>query len=272
MKVEEAKAIVMKKYPFAGYIDNSYANVNIATTVLRYLQPGSKILDFGAGHCLKTGIIQTLGFKCSACDDLQDDWHKLGDNRSKIMEFAKEMGVEFKLLTENALPFQEASFDMVMMHDVLEHLHDSPRELVNSLVKLIKPEGLLFITVPNAVNIRKRISVLLGKTNLPGFESYYWYPGPWRGHIREYVRDDLLKLSEYLGLFVVELRSCHHMLQKIPRPIRPVYVSFTALFPGWRDSWLLVAKKPFDWKPKMNLSKDELKRIYGHVSPYYSSM
>jgi len=161
---------------------------------------------------------------------------------------------------------------MVMMHDVLEYLHDSPRELLNSLVQLIKPEGLLFITVPNAVNIRKRISILLGKINLTGFGSYYWYPGPWRGHIREYVRDDLVKLSEYLGLFVVELRSCHHMPQKIPRSIRPVYVCLTSLFQGCRNSWLLVAKKPLAWKTRRKLATDELKRIYGAVSPYYSSM
>ena len=58
---------------------------------------------------------------------------------------------------------------MVMSHDVLEHLHHSPRDLLNDLCELIKPNALLFITVPNAVNIRKRIDVLRGKTNLPDY-------------------------------------------------------------------------------------------------------
>jgi len=105
---------------------------------------------------------------------------------------------------------------MVMCHDVLEHLHDSPRELLNDLAELIKPTGLLFITVPNAVNIRKRISVLVGNTNHPRFDTYYWYPGPWRGHVREYVRKDLELLCQYLGFTIEQLNGCHHMLHVLP--------------------------------------------------------
>jgi hypothetical protein len=34
------------------------------------------------------------------------------------------------------LPFDKCSFDMIMLHDVLEHLHDSPRDLLNDLFEL----------------------------------------------------------------------------------------------------------------------------------------
>ena len=30
--------------------------------------------------------------------------------------------------------------------------------------------------------------------------TYYWSPGSWRGHVREYVKNDLYLLSKYLGL------------------------------------------------------------------------
>jgi hypothetical protein len=43
------------------------------------------------------------------------------------------------------------------------------------------------------------------ENNLPPFDQYYWYPGPWRGHIREYVKSDLAMLSDYLDLEVLEL-------------------------------------------------------------------
>jgi SAM-dependent methyltransferase len=157
---------------------------------------------------------------------------------------------------------------MVMLHDVLEHLHDSPRDLLNDLLELATPTGLLFVTVPSAVNIRKRVNVLLGKTNLPPFEGYYWYPGPWRGHIREYVRDDLLKLCEYLNLEVLELRNCDHMLRVLPRAYRPVYLFITKFFPGWKDSWLLVARKQQEWRPRKTLPQDELGRILGKSTSY----
>ncbi|OBU76963.1 hypothetical protein A9P98_12140 [Cylindrospermopsis raciborskii CS-505] len=58
------------------------------------------------------------------------------------------------------------------------------------------------------------------------------------------------------------------MLFKVPRIIRPVYLFLTALFPGWKDSWLLVARKKQDWSVKKTLSQSELAAILGNYSSY----
>lgn len=150
---------------------------------------------------------------------------------------------------------------MIMLNGVIEHLHDSPRNLLNELLSLAKPEGLLFVTVPNAVNIRKRIHVLFGKTNYPFFEGFYWYPHHWTGHVREYVRNDLVELSKYLNLEILEIRGCDHMLEKLPTAVRPAYLFLTRIFTGWKDCWLLVARKKPDWEPKVTLPEDELARL-----------
>lgn len=92
--------------------------------------------------------------------------------------------------------------------------------------------------------------------------------GPWRGHIREYVRNDLALLADYLNLEVLELRGCDHMLQKLPSSIRPVYLLLTRLCPGWKDSWLLVARKKEDWSANKTLPKSELARIMGKNTSY----
>jgi SAM-dependent methyltransferase len=269
MEFKEALQLVAERFPFDGYINSangSYAN--IATTVSLYLKPGSKILDFGCGPCDQTAVLQYLGYECTAYDDLQDDWHKKPGNIEKILAFANECGIDFRVACDSALPFQKNWFDMVMLHSVLEHLHDSPRELLNNLLELVKPTGFLFITVPNAVNIRKRLGVLMGRTNLPPFEGYYWYPSPWRGHVREYVGDDLRKLSKYQNLEVVELRGCDHMLEKLPAAARPIYLLLTRVFTAWKDSWLLVARKPPDWQAKWALTQDDLAQILQKSTPY----
>jgi SAM-dependent methyltransferase len=273
ISIEDAEKKVLEIFPINGYMEGALkTTINIANTIKKYIPPESKILDFGSGPCDKTAVIQYLGYKCSAYDDLKDDWHRLNNNRRKIVQFAKELNIDFRLASNGYLPFQKESFDLVMSHDVLEHLHDSPRELLNDLAELIKPNGLLFITVPNAVNIRKRISVLMGKTNLPRFETYYWYPDPWRGHVREYVRNDLKLLCKYLGFNIVELHGCNHMLRVLPAIIRPLYILITNIFTGWRDSWLLVARKPKDWKAKRNVTKSEFSKILGKFSPYYRDL
>ncbi len=160
---------------------------------------------------------------------------------------------------------------MIMLHDILEHLHDSPRDLLNDLVELLKPGGLLFITLPNAANIRKRIQLLLGRTNLPPFEEYYWYPGPRRGHVREYVRDDLVQLLKYLDLETVELQGCDLRLQRLSAPLRYLFLVVTKIFPGWKDSWSLVARRGRDWTPRRALPRDQLESILGRRSAYHYS-
>lgn len=255
---EEAIRTVIQRFPFEGYMNPASGGyLNVAQTVRRHLPPGSSILDFGCGPCDKTAVLQLMGYECSGYDDLQDEWHREGDGREKILAFARECGVDFREPVGGELPFEKHSFDMVMMHDVLEHLHGSPRHILGHLMEFLKPEGLLFVTVPSAVNIRKRIDVLFGKTNMPRFEEYYWTDTPWRGHVREYVKDDLEKLAGYLDLEKLELRSCDHMLEKIPPAARPAYLRVTNLFPGWKDSWMLVAGKKPGWSAT-ELDQEEL--------------
>jgi SAM-dependent methyltransferase len=267
MTTEQAIKLASEKFPFKDYMTSGSrikrVYLNIVKSVARHLQPGSRILDFGSGPCDKSAALHFLGYQCTAYDDLEDDWHKLHDNREKIMSFAKDCGVNFKMATDRSLPFEKNSFDMIMLNSVIEHLHDSPRELLNNLLEFATPGGLLFITVPSAVNIRKRIAVLLGKSNLTRFEEFYWDDDPWRGHVREYVKDDLIKLARYLNLEIIEIRSCDHFVEnRLSKFSQPVYLFLTGIFRGWKDSWLLVAKKKEGWKPRKTLPQEELLRIF----------
>jgi SAM-dependent methyltransferase len=242
-RVEEA-------FPFLDYVNNNrYACRNIASTVLSHLPIGSKIWDFGAGPCDKTAVLSVLGYKCSAVDDLNDPWHLELDNREAILHFASEMGIDFTL--SSAVPnFAAETFDLVILADIIEHLHDSPRVLLNSLLTKLRPGGLVLVTVPNAVNIRKRLAVLSGQTNYQPYTRLFW-SDRWRGHVREYTKQDLSLLAEHIGLVCCELRACDHMLEKVPAPARRAYKAVTTWLTGWKDSWTLVAKKPANWRPRL---------------------
>ncbi len=248
-RIEEAIRHTTAAFPLGGIElrteSQPIALRNVATTCLRYLKPGSNILDVGCGTCHKAAVLQSLGFRLSAFDNLQDA--KPGEIEP-ITSFAEKFGIDFKQISGGGggLPYEKSSFDMVMMHHVLEHLHDSPRVFLNELLELTKPGGLLFVTVPNAGNVRKRLHLLFGKTNMPPFESFYWSPGPWTGHVREYVLDDLTQLSKYLDLEVLELRGIDDLISlKLPSPsiMRSGYLLVTSVFRGWKDTWQLVGKK-----------------------------
>jgi SAM-dependent methyltransferase len=139
------------------------------------------------------------------------------------------------------VPSTTGELDMVMSHDVLEHLHDPPRYLFAELMKRVRTGGYVYVTVPNHVNIRKRIAVLFGETNHPEFERYYWAPKPFRGHLREYTRGDCIGLANALGLELVEVKGWHQGLDGVPRGVLRLYLAFSALFPNTRDSWSMIA-------------------------------
>jgi SAM-dependent methyltransferase len=257
---------VVARFPFPGYLAPlRRGNLDIARTVSRYLPTGSRVLDFGAGPADKTALLACLGYKCIAMDDLEDEWHRLGNARERILDFAAGMGIEFIRLDGNGLPPID-EVDMVMLHSVLQLLHDSPRDLLVDLVERVSSGGYLFITVPNHVNLRKRLAVLRGKTSHAPYVLYYWYPGGWRGYIREYTRGDCIELANALGLGLVEVRGVHHMLFRLPRWLRPLYEALTVFAPSVRDTWLMIARKPRGWAPQRELADEQFRRLTGLTS------
>lgn len=251
---------VKEKFPFEGYLDGNHAPYyTVGNTLTKYLKKGDALLDFGSGPCDKTAIASDLGFNCSAFDDLQDDWYKKDNNTQNILDFAKSMDINFSFDLNESLSHE---YDLIMMNDVLEHLHDSPRDILNDLISSIKSNGYLFITVPNITNLRKRLDVLRGRTNLPKYDLFYWYPGSWRGPVREYTRGDLEQMTDFLGLELVELTTVHHMLTNLSPKLLPIYKAITKVFPDLADTWSLVAKKPSGWKPKKEISESEFAKIY----------
>jgi SAM-dependent methyltransferase len=275
MTVDDALEVVARRLPLHGHARPDHAGSHvarhrhayrhIADTVGRYLPAGALVLDFGAGMCDKTAIVQLMGYRCSAVDDFGNPLYRDPSFRAKVLAFAAGLGIDLRIADDGRLPEAGGPFDMIMAHDVLEHLHDSPRELLNDLLERLRPGGYLFVTVPSAVNLRKRFAVLLGRTNLPRFDTFYWFPGPWRGHVREYTRGDLRSLAAYLGLRIVELHGCHHMLSRVPGKLRPLYLAVTALFPDWRDSWCLVASKEPGWTPRRQVDPATLDAILDHL-------
>lgn len=262
--VDAAIERLREVFPFRGYVgeDPAASIRNIASVLTPHLPKGARILDFGSGPMDKTGALQFLGYRCSAVDDLSDFWHLQGRNRERIIEFAARTGIDFHFDVSELDPEPE-TFDAVTLCDVLEHIHDSPRPLLENLLLRLKPNGYVFILVPHAANIRKRIALLQGKTNLSDYRVYYW-SDVFRGHVREYVKDDLRQLADFLALDIIELKTCHNMLTKVPGLLRPLYKAITALFPGWRDTLILLARKPADWRLPPSISKAEYQRLAGN--------
>lgn len=255
--IEEAISNLTSGFPFQGYFKPGLeAHATVARAIRARLPAGSRVLDVGCGPADKIAVLSYLGYRCTGLDDFNDPWHRQGDNLARIRAFAERAGVDLVERGGDAMPFAEGTFDAAIICDVIEHLHESPRTLLVDTLRTLRDDGHLLITVPNAANVRKRLHLLVGRTNYPPYDEFYESAGPWRGHVREYVWGDLVRLGEHLALEEVEIRGCHHMLGVLPKWARPLYTALTAAFPGARDSLMLIARKPPGWRPRTGAGVD----------------
>ena len=261
-------------FPFPGYMATlRHSYVSVARHACRHLPAPARVLDVGCGPCDKTAVLSRLGYQCWAIDDLQDEWYLAPGNRERIEDFARSAGIQlFVGDLKRAGEFPEigaGSFEMVMLHDIVEHFHDSPLPHLNRLIDLLKIGGLLFVTVPNAANLRKRLLLATGKTNYPRLEAFL-FAEKWRGHVREYVLADLERLAIYLGLERVVLEGSHHRLNALPAGFHALFIHTFGRIHGLRDTLTLIGRKPAGWKPYV-LAPEMRRAILARETPYSES-
>jgi SAM-dependent methyltransferase len=99
-------------------------------------------------------------------------------------------------------PYEDGSFDTVICCELLEHLQKDPMHMMSEIHRVLKPNGTLVLTTPNAVSIRSLRSVLLGVH--PNLFSKYVMPIllPETMHVREYTPKELLRLFADAGFSV----------------------------------------------------------------------
>ena len=160
-----------------------------------------KILDFGSGKNDITTIIKRSGYEnIDAFDDCNDVWYNL-DNKKILQDYSKKQGFSFY---DNFEQLSGKKYDLILLLDVIEHI-PRPKSLLKSIIDLLDTNGRIFITVPNSVSIRKRLSVLVGKTNYANYDEFYDEDN-YRGHWREYSIGDIKKMTKKIG-FKIEFIS-----------------------------------------------------------------
>ena len=264
---------VAAEYPFPNYLSEASRHQlrAIATALDSLLEDKRKpkLLDVGSGPLDKTAVLQRMGFDCSAVDDLSDPWHLLADNRIRILDFAEREGIRFHLQSEDdyAIPFATESFDIVTSIAVIEHLHDSPRHIINAMTKHLRTGGLLVVVMPNAVNLRKRLDVVRGRTNYNPLGELYHSLGSYRGHVREYTLSETRDICELSGLEVRHASTFDHLGDTLPFGLRHIYRLAGKLDPTLLTGLLVIAEKPEGWV-EVAEDPESYFRAIGGATPY----
>jgi SAM-dependent methyltransferase len=193
--------------------------------------PQARVCDVGGGIGLFSLGCAALGMRVLLIDDFGDPVNALiGD---EILELHRRRGVEVvrRDVIENGVALEPETFDAITTFDSIEHWHHSPRRLLRQLEAALRPGGTLVIGAPNRVNLRKRLTTLLGINDWSPFDEWY-FPDRFRGHVREPTVDELHRIAADLNLDHVEIlgrnwlglthrrRGVRVMSRLVDRPLR----------------------------------------------------
>lgn len=214
-------------------------------TVVDAMPKGGKFADIGGGLTPCCHAMSLLGYQTTLVDDFGDSWYA---DASWMLDQKRKDGVE--ILSGDILdnfPLSENSFDAVMTHDCLEHLHNSPKKMLQQCVAALKPGGFFFLGVPNCVNLRKRITVPFGIGKWSTMSD--WYESEvFRGHVREPDVDDLAYIANSLGLQNVRIFGRNWLGYEsrftFVRLLTPLGDRLLQLWPGLCSNIYLSGTKP----------------------------
>jgi SAM-dependent methyltransferase len=151
------------------------------------------VLDIGAGRGALSYQLNDAGYRVSACDLFPEDFNV--------------PGVECRLADADApLPYEDASFDLVLAVELVEHIEDH-HTLFNEVNRVLKPQGHFLLTTPNILTLKSRLRFL--------FTGYFYGFPPLEPEVRDPVSQHITAhtLDRYrwrlaqCGLELTDLRT-----------------------------------------------------------------
>lgn len=176
-------------------------------TIFDWVEPSDEklILDFPCGR----GFYLNMFRYVSSCRLIgaELDWDVLQKAKRNVGDLP-----DLELMRANVyhMPYADNTFDAVIMSEILEHIDDDVQALREAF-RVLKPGGVVAITVPNADYpflwdpINRTLEWLFGRHIQHGP-----FAGIWANHVRLYWRDDLRRAVSEAGFAVEEERSFTH--------------------------------------------------------------
>ena len=115
--------------------------------IKEHIGRGKKVLDVGCGDGYVSSVL--VG---------DNEVFGLDISESAVKE-ARKKGIKAFVSNLDGIPFPDKSFDAVLALDILEHLFD-PVFVLREVKRVLKDDGILLISVPNAANIYSRMVFL----------------------------------------------------------------------------------------------------------------
>lgn len=193
---------------------------------LRYLkekikiQKDWKMLDYASGYGFFIQLMQENGYLFDGVE-ISEERIKICRERLQMNKQSDRQIFTFNLLEQDVPEELEEKYDLITMFHLLEHLI-KPVELLEKVRKMLKPDGILVLELPNYANSMMKIS--------KEFHDFFFI----RDHVAYYTPETVMRAVEGGGYKDVEIGGVqlygltNHMnwiLNKGPQLLNPSYES-----------------------------------------------
>jgi SAM-dependent methyltransferase len=221
----------------AGFVDNPVIQVQgrqlslAAPTHSRQL----RVLDLGCGAGTPTKLL------------MQDEskYHVTGADLSEqaLVSYVADTQRGGVQLDAQHLPFADASFDVVVSDDVIEHLVDTD-SYAREIRRVLDRQGWLFLSTPNLAAWFNRIGLLFGLQpafSEVSFEKVFGRPGDdIVGHLRLFTSRSTRQFLGHHGFEIMDVRGAR--FEALPKLVRPIDRLFAHL-PTLAGNTVVAARK-----------------------------
>lgn len=178
-----------------------------------HLSPTDRCLDLGCGPGGFMALMAPLCGHVVGADIVEDFVHQAG----ALISRRGIPNAEVVCVPDDHLPFEDASFDKVLLFDTIHHLEDVTRT-IDEVARVLKPDGHLLVFEPNKANIPLAVMCVLdrnehGLLRLGTFSSY-----------RRVLRHRfVIEHEAYNGVLIgPEGRLSRAVADRVSRPGRPL--------------------------------------------------
>jgi 2-polyprenyl-3-methyl-5-hydroxy-6-metoxy-1,4-benzoquinol methylase len=134
----------------------------------------------------------------------------------------------------DGLPDVGAPFDVIFAGEVMEHLFDE-KKFLDEAFALLKPGGLLVLTVPNLLFSANRVRMFFGKMPLFAYAPYHYHM------YNKQILTGLLRASQFQ---IAGFRSSHLLFSARRNPIGRIFEWLGDIFPSLGAHLIVAARKP----------------------------
>jgi 2-polyprenyl-3-methyl-5-hydroxy-6-metoxy-1,4-benzoquinol methylase len=148
------------------------------------------------------------------------------------------------------LPLKDSSYDVVLLMDIIEHLHDPERVLLECH-RVLSPGGLIAISTVNGASLRNRVFAFLGRSIYYPLDEWLGSSqrinnGSFRrfiGHVREYTMSEIDSMMRKYGFQVLLKRYYASHIGRVSFLYR-LYTLLEKLYPRFAYHMFIVCRKP----------------------------